>query len=240
MGLSWQPQFSFFDVRGAILTEARDRGILQGYRWGEAQLTLRLGDYEAVTCRAAGADIYGLSPTVSDEELRQRTDFILELLNPNDISVTSATFMFILPIDLEYEEARRQFSENLAGELLPDAEPIDSAVLLDGMHSDAGRTFQVEYGIVNRSEVRARLRGLGRVELGPSSMQLEPDSSAAPDCAMFLHWGWYGDDLHERRLVDRSASGPYWGWLVDVSEALSDRIIIRHGLGSFERGKEEA
>ena len=235
--LSWQPVITFFDRRTAVLESASESGLLHAFNLGADDISLQTGKFAALRSDVRSATCWQVSPNSPAEPLRDALAIVIGTIQPNAIDVTRAVFDFLLPVDMPYTDAQRKFAETLAGEILPEGIPTDCAMLLDGRVERARSIFQVEYGVVGAHEVAYRLAGAGRIRSGSAPMQA--DVADVPSCSVFLRWLWTVDG-GAGRVDGREGIEEYWDMLISESELLSERILIRHGLGGIERGEQRA
>lgn len=189
--LAWRPNLAFFERRSDFLRELEKAHTLAAFRWREDSIDIRLGARETLTVTPRGA-VFGLVGVSARREVAAAVaGLTLRLLRPEAVILDQVLVQELVPVDIAYAEARRFSAMRLLRDLMPGVVYTDWSVLLDGVSSDFGAPFQVEFGVVNDDEVPSRLARLAGHMHGPDAV---PDDVWAdenlPACALFADWRW--------------------------------------------------
>lgn len=221
IALEWRPDLGFFESRSALLRELEGRDLFEQFHWDVDDVTVRIGEFGALTIGAKGAAAYVASPKAELERVREALVVALNNLHPRDVVFTQARFRQLVPLALNPIEAQHRSAAKLMGHTWSEAEPTDYALLVDGISQRVGGTFQVEFGVVQQKEVTFRFqRPESRV--GHLAVPIAPDLKDIPESAMLLDWHWLNRvpmDLHNAKSVVTR-----WDDLLDESRRLALQI----------------
>jgi hypothetical protein len=219
VGLEWRPELSFFERRSEILRMFEEQDQLEAFHWTATDVTVRSGEFEGATVGMTGATCYVNTPDHTGV-VREVVGTFLDELRPKDVVLRQALFYYLLALGTtDPVEAQSTTALRVAGEMAPNATPLDWALLLDGRSDRLKATFQVEYGVVGRQEVALRLGGAGRIAARPSP--IPSDSRDAPECALFLAWDWSVD----RATAGREEVATVWDSLIEETNLLSEKVL---------------
>src|SRR5690606_34190236 len=106
-------------------------------------------------------------------------------------------FQCVSPLDMAYDKARRVMAYRWYGEWLSRVEPEDTATLLDGRRLDGSARFQVEFGVIQRSELYPRIaRHVGRVSAASRpDLLADWEEEGVPPVAVFADLRWEPQNL---------------------------------------------
>jgi hypothetical protein len=184
--LGWKQSVSFYEHRFEVLRRLEDDGSLRRFQERGGQISMRLGGaHQLVSFGPTGLSMATLKPGLDDGVMRNAIEVVCSALEPQPVGRPSFGLQWLVPIDLSYDDARKTASTALFSSV--DGHLADFALLLDGTLDEPLQEYQVEVGILEASEVPARLaRVVGRV--GPADQDIAPalwQSEELPKVALF-------------------------------------------------------
>lgn len=193
--IPWRPLVSFFERRWELLRAFEDQGLVRQFRVHAARIDIRLGDaHHLVIFGQDGLELSLLRPDADHGRMESASRAIWTALDPPQLTRPSMTFQWLMPVEADYDDARRDVAARLLGQP-QGAGHADFAALVDGECESPESTYRLEVGVVQASESPMRLaREVGRVGVpapeAPPSLW-PPDT--LPDVALFCDSDW---DIH--------------------------------------------
>ncbi len=237
--VQWPASFGFFDLRGRLLGNLDERGLLTAFRWSDDSVSVRMGRTEILEMSSDRALLMVVGPEGGLSQARDALAAAIETIDPSTVVLTEALFQFLLPLDVGNEEARRVTSHHLLGDLLPQAVLTDWAYLVDGRSHRTRGTFQVEFGVISDEEAPERVaRRVGRLwqrGLAPAPQDLFEEDY--PRSSFFFDWSW---STNARFRVDEVRSDLFglWDTLAEESEAMCKTVQAGAGMAEGSRDRQ--
>jgi hypothetical protein len=190
--LEWGPELRFYERRIEVLRALEDRGELHAFYVSDTEVRARLhGEDCELVLRRDLLDIALQSPTADAAKGWEAAGIALSAIEPSRPRGFRAYFQHIAPLNVDFVTAVARGRERLF-RLPPmegDVEFTDWAFLADLSAAEEVQG-QVEFGIVQRSEIPARLRReVGRAARGGGG----PGVTANLDIAKFADVSLFAD-----------------------------------------------
>jgi hypothetical protein len=216
----WSPQLDFFEARLDTMRRLDSQFGLAGFRVTSDSMEALVRNVGELSLGPDHLQLRSLSPAYDPERFEGCIRSALEPFSPADCRVVFR-YQLLNEMDLDYDTARRSA---IAAWLTPllGARIDDAAVLVDAVDDATGIGFQVEYGIVKRAEVEARLSrwvGRTRTDAGSAISGMAPDLHDLPAVAVFADFTWMYALAHDGCSSDE---------------------LLRHGTRTMERSVEIA
>ena len=158
-----------------------------------------------------------------------------EIVGPPVIRMTTRSQHLVPLDDVKYRDATEFAARAWLGPLSEVPGLIDCAVLLDGEVPRIGASYQVEYGVVEGSEVRDRLlRTVGRVT-NSARLPGSPPSSDYPQVAVFADFTWRAKQPMARATGVQSCLATASGALEYAGEFVT--VLTAQVAGAIEGGR---
>jgi hypothetical protein len=190
----WKPELRFFETRTDLLRTFEEETGLPAFRWTDGLIGARLGLSEAIEIQSSGARLVVTTPDGDTSVAEAALGHAFEAIKPENVRILGADFQFLMPLDENYDTARRGSAALLLGGLMPGENVLDWSALLDGLFEEAGMRYQVEFGILNNQEAPARIvRNMTRLDLSEDVLPMPPDFwhfEDLPEVALFMDWMW--------------------------------------------------
>lgn len=184
--VGWPDELRFFERRFAIMRQLVDAGIGTGWTVAENHLTMELTRDRNLELSETGLGLTLIGQDSADA-FDEVLHVVLPALEPSAMTNLHTWFQHLLPLTADYDEARTSVATRLFGASWP-REIADWALLVDGPAPAIKAKYQIEYGIVQRSEIVDRLaRRAGRIA-GPRVRTMPP--ADLPAVALFADSNW--------------------------------------------------
>jgi hypothetical protein len=226
MVLRWRPTVRFYAKRFQLLEELEAAGLVRAYRLGGDDFGVQFNEFgDELIVRPDSLSFRGLG---IDEE-RTHAGLEAAALSLSHLSIDSAmhlwTHQFLLPVSLDYADARGQAASKLMPGLKERLPIADFAVLVDRSESIGAYTLQAEFGVVERREVPQRIvRLAGRMNIGagdsPPPWDVELDD--LPSVALFADISLNGKEL----VTDLSGTVLASEWRAANAESIAAAQIL--------------
>lgn len=209
--LYWRPELRFYEKRIAILKQLEDQGILRAFRVEEGFVDAQLfRSRDRLTVKKDGLDLQLFSPDADPERATEALNIALSEVGPTTPRVASATFQYIVEIDLDFAEAVSRGHGRVLGDLPGRLNFGDWAVLSDITLDEPSCTGTVEFGIIQANEAPrrlARLAGRAGESRGQSLQRWEAEEF--PDVAIFCD-GTLNGTLEGKAETLASSAAEFW------------------------------
>jgi hypothetical protein len=189
--VNWQPCLDYFERHVQLLRHLKDQRILRQFRVSTDEFEARLTDGRTLTVGVAGLKVIEPGGAFSDPGGLKLLAGVLDSLRPK-VTAARTWMVFVGALDwpLEkaaaFELAARAFCGNLAAEM----GMSDISVLADGTADDIDMTYQIEFGVVDATEIPMRAsRRYGNRINAPTSPELPPGREY-PNLAIFADSIW--------------------------------------------------
>jgi hypothetical protein len=194
LSVAWRPSLGFFEKRYEILRAIEDEKLLHQFLHRDDRISVRLGDpNHIVTFAPDRLEMTVLRPDGDLGRVLNVGQLVLEALRPSRILSPAVQFQWLNPIAQDYEVAKAQLVERLFGQV-PHLTYGDTAALLDVATDEPASRGQVEFGLVNASEMPGRLAR----SVGYMTHLAEPEAPASlwvgetlPEVAFFCDSAWW-------------------------------------------------
>lgn len=188
--LAWVPTLSYFERRFEILRALERRGVLHAFRVDDDDsVAARLEEaHHELRIRSDGLGASEFGSDGRSTVLREAVAEVLNALEPRRFRALSAFYQHMAPIEGDYDGRRRHFAAVCAAGVGASLGATDCAVLIDG--SREGADYQAEFGIVDRTELRMRLRGEQVGRLGGAHRFQGELPADLPEVAMYMESNW--------------------------------------------------
>ena len=115
--LSWRPELRFYERRIAVLRELDDRGLLRAFRVGnnhvETQLT---AGSNQLRFSQGGLNLLLVGEVDSHAAAWDAMQLVVDQIQPKRYGEAQGEFQFVLPLDLDFEQAiERGYSRLFTG-----------------------------------------------------------------------------------------------------------------------------
>jgi hypothetical protein len=187
----WPPQLKFFEARLKTMSRLDHEFGLAGFRIQEDRIEALVRNVGEVTVGPDRLRIAVMSPAYDIDRFNECIRIALEPFEP-DNCVTFLRFQTLQAFDVEYAPAQAKAIDGWLTRV-PGVVPGDAAVLFDALDIESEMPFQVEYGVVSRAEIPARLRrSVGRTRTPEDKQQtgLDVDTADLPAVATFADFRW--------------------------------------------------
>jgi len=240
VGLAWDPELRFYERKYQIIHSLQDLGLAVAFRAGESsEIGVRLGDQNhELVMSVQGIRVAGSGPDADIDRLIRASSLALEEVRPKTLHRMWIRLAYVVPIDEEYDAARRACGRAVLGGLAADLALRDFATILDGVTRDDEMSFTCEFGVVSAAEVPDRLaRRVGQIAAahGRSGTDVVWKAFRPPPVALFV------DTHFVPAQVYPSPETPSWevlkSWLSaaqDESTRLVDKLRTRVLIGERE------
>jgi hypothetical protein len=158
--LSWRPELSFYEKRVEILKSFEEQGVLRAFRFEADSVDAQLFDSrDRLTVKQDGLDLQLLDRDADPDRAMQALEVALGAVAPDMPRHISASFQYINPLDLTFEQSVERAYGTLLGILNePDSQRFgDWAVLIDLAFEGFPSLGQIEFGIIKDKEAPRRL-----------------------------------------------------------------------------------
>ena len=192
LSASWRPELCFYERRTELLRALDDLQRLRAFKVREDSVRGLLGPKVEVILSAGGLEVVTQGPDPPTDDARVALDLAFEIIAPRRLVAATVLLQFIVPLDQDYETVKARAARDAAVTLIPGLPLTDFSFLADGYEEHCGATWQVEMGIIDRSEAIDRvMRARSRIQApgGPSGLR-PPTEEAFPDVAFFSDWYW--------------------------------------------------
>lgn len=234
ISLRWPPSIAFYENRFSFLRKLEERANLSAFRIDEEnQVVAKVGDFlHEISLAPTGVSLSALGTDTDWEPCSIALDLALKAVQPTTVQGARLYYQHLVPLDLDYDSARRVAASRWFGDWRTSVNIIDHALLIDGVAKDPDVTYQIEFGIIERRELEPRLsRSAGR-RVSARQVALPPqlDFDKAPDVGVFAdsNWTWRGKvqgDEAVSSLVEVLRNTAH-GLGVGLLESLSNDIIL--------------
>ena len=185
--LRWRPELRFYERRIAILKRFEEHG-LEAFSVEEDAVSIRLPNWRWLSVTSSGLTVSMLAEDDDPDDAWADIEVVYEQLQPLQFSHARVSYQHVVELPLTFEEAIARGHDRLyRGLSTSEVTLTDWALLSDivTVGPPAARG-QVEFGIVRKHEVPARLsrltgRSPGMLHLG----QREWDLTAFKDVSLF-------------------------------------------------------
>jgi hypothetical protein len=199
--ITWRQNLAFFERRYSVLRELEDEGLLRRFQENDrSEISVRVGSaHQTLTFGDDGLVVAALKPESDLQVLRAAVQVVCDALDPRLSGYPELAFQSLTPLVGAYDEVRKAAAEALLGGGAV-GRVGDFAVVLDGDLDEPLDDYHLEFGIVEATEVPARLSR--RVGFSSSG------NSFAPPPGL-----WQSDQLPAVALfcdsrIDASSLGP--------------------------------
>jgi hypothetical protein len=198
----WQQNLRFYEHRYEVLRAFEDGGYLRSLREREERIFVRVGTaHQLVSFGPRGMSLALLRPDADETLVRTAASEVWERLQPRVTGGLRLGFQWLRELSEPYAEARKSAARSLLGEPFSD-DAEDFALLFDGKKDDPAARYRLELGVLEASEVPARLARLsGRV--AKADLNTPPtlwQVSSLPSVALFCDQEWDTADLDDSAL----------------------------------------
>ena len=227
--LPLQTTLSFFENRLAALREFEAEGLLHQVRVEEERVSVRLGDpNHLLTFGPRQLEVALLQPTGDLDRVATAVERVWKALDPARVSGPTFQFQWLVPLEDEYDTARRRAIGSLLGQSSV-VSLTDWSMVLNAEGDKPPGVITLEMGIVEAAEAPQRLgrltglfRGQG-AETPPTIWTHE----SLPEVAFFVDMIWAAP-----KLVDATPEGVLSLWseaTTSAGELVSE--LIRRIMG---------
>jgi len=184
LALRWRPELRFYEKHIEILQTFEQEGFLRAFRVRESSIDARLFDSrDALSVRQDGLDLHLRHPDSDLERALRAVEISLSTVSPSQPRHRSASFQFLAPVELEFEDAVRHAYGGALGSLRTGNIDVSDWAFLVDLSAEDGTTGQIEFGMVRAEEVPGRLSAaIGRIaresESAPPPYAGEPEEFA--------------------------------------------------------------
>jgi hypothetical protein len=189
----WRPDFRFYEARTRFLSRLDEKGLIRAWRVEEEEVSARLrdADHEALL-DSSSITVIGTTLEPDIERLIFAAEAAIKEVGISRLTRMRVWFQYLYPLEGSYDEVRIESARRLLGSFA-DLKITDYALLLDGRRDDLSYEYQLEFGIVSRTEIPLRLsRLIGRIRGGERQQSLPRslDFSKLPEVALFADMNW--------------------------------------------------
>lgn len=204
--IRWKPNVRFLEMRSEVLRGLESLDELSHLALDEGAVSVSLSgglDVRVTTDEVA----FARSSGPLDGRAREITSMLERVLDPAVSMVTCRSQHLLALSHLEYREATALAARTWLAAVPLSGDFFDSAVLADGYSPELRAAFQVEFGVVERSEIPPRfMRRLGRVQ---GHSHRPPQLDELPTVALFADMGWTATASQ-----DEGRENGEWAWSV--------------------------
>lgn len=234
--LDWRPELRYWEVRTRILRQIEDRGELNAFRiTNEDVRGLLFGGGCELIIRPDQLDLMINTPALDPGRCWEVAAEALRAIGPSRPTEIEVLMHHIIGLEQpERDPAIAVATERLFS--LPsigtDVSVRDWALLCDLEVAGSTGTDQMEFGILGRNELPARLlknigRNRHRVNRAPPARTVDLDLDAFPSVALFVDSSWTAAHTDAASFVD--AALEFWARSRDradeVAQALHTRVV---------------
>jgi hypothetical protein len=235
--LYWRPELRFYEKRIAILKQFEEQGILRAFRVEEGFVDAQLFESrDRLTVKKDGLDLQLFSPDADPERAMEALGIALSEAGPTTPRVASATFQYIVEIDLEFAEAVDRGYGRVLGDLPGgDLSFGDWAVLTDISLDEPDCSGTVEFGIIQANEAPRRLARLaGRAGEGRAQSLQRWEAEEFPDVAIFCD-GALNGTLEGKAENLASSAAEFWNAARSAQGKLTEGLRATLSTDDFRR-----
>lgn len=159
--LIWRPELRFYEQRIALLKKFEEQGALRAFRVEESFVDAQLfASRDRITVKKDGLDLQLYSPQADPDRALEALNVALDEVGPAYPRSISASFQYIVDLDLDFEEAIKRGRERVLGPLPGKIQHQDWAVMTDFVLEDVDASGTVEFGVIKSEEAPIRLARL--------------------------------------------------------------------------------
>jgi hypothetical protein len=192
--LTWRPELRFYERQVALLKRFEEQGILRAFRVEEGSIDAQLfQSRDRLTIKKDGADLQLFSQEADPGPALESLRIALEEVEPVYPRMISASFQYIIKLDLSFDQAVERGRERVLSPLPGTLQHQDWAILSDVALPELDASGTVEFGIIRRHEAPNRLaRIAGRA--GAQQRQALPrwEDEEFPEVAVFCDGALHG------------------------------------------------
>jgi hypothetical protein len=228
--VSWKQSVSYFEHRYEVLRQLEDAGLLRRFQSNGDRISMRLGGvHQIMSFGPSGFSMADLKPGLDEGVTRAAAEIVYSAIKPELVGRPSFSIQSLVPITVPYDDARQAAGRALLPGL--PGNTLDFGLLLDGASEQPPGEYRLEVGIVEATEVPARLsRTVGRVaardeETPPFLWQ----PNELPEVALFCDVALKTEPLQGNTVESLFAT---LASVRDVSDELVSSFMQRLGLDS--------
>lgn len=209
--LTWRPELRFYEKQVALLKQFEEQGVLRAFRVEEGSVDAQLfQSRDRLTIKKDGADLQLLSPEAEPDRALEALGVALKEVAPAYPRTISASFQYILKLDLDFEEAVKRGRERVLSPLPGTLQHQDWAILSDVVLPDSNASGTVEFGIIKAREAPPRLARLaGRAGAQRTQALARWEGEEFPEVAVFCDGALHASLENQSSSIADFASG-FW------------------------------
>lgn len=200
--LTWRPELRFYEKQVALLKQFEEQGVLRAFRVEEGSIDAQIFESrDRLTIKKDGADLQLFSPAAEPDRALEALGIALKEVEPAYPRAISASFQYIIKLDLSFDQAVERGRERVLGPLPGTLQHRDWAILSDVVLPESDASGTVEFGIIRSREAPIRLaRIAGRAGAQQNQGLPRWEAEEFPEVAVFCDGSIHGSP--------EAASGP--------------------------------
>lgn len=175
-----------------------------------------------VTIHRSGFEISVGAPDLDVTALEAAFGGVFSIMRPGNLHISACRTLSSVDLDAaNYDDARQNFATKCAGPLDDRFEVADGAAIVD-LATNTSR-LKVEFGIVNKQELRERLRKPRQIS--DTGLELSPllrVRSEIPDVALMSDVSWFASRNFKK--PDGQDPASCWRYVLSSIEAANDDV----------------
>jgi hypothetical protein len=223
--LSWRPELRFYEKQFELLKKFEEQGVLRAFRVEEGSVDAQLfQSRDRLTIKKDGIDLQLFSPEADPSRALDALGIAIQDVAPPLPRAISATYQFIVELDLDFDEAVDRGHGRVLGVLPGKPQYGDWAILTDITLDDLNASGTVEFGIIRAKEAPGRLaRVAGRAGQARGQSLPRWQAEKFPEVAIFCD-GTIRGTMDEKTESIADSAAEFWVAARTAQEGLAEGL----------------